>query len=54
MKSTCLHFNISSTKLRKYLGENVLFSYYTLGNIEDESRILDARDEDIFLFEKIE
>jgi len=29
--------------------ENVLFSYYTLGNIEDESRILDARDEDIFL-----
>jgi hypothetical protein len=27
MKSACLHFNISSTKLRKYLGENVLFSY---------------------------
>jgi hypothetical protein len=27
MKSACLHFNISSTKLRKYLGENVFFSY---------------------------
>ena len=29
--------------------QDILFSYYVLGNEEDESKILEARDEDLFI-----